>query len=169
MQVHKILRRTTIAALAASMLAIALAEVPAPIAAPGESRIAMIHAQGAQIYECKANATGQLAWQFREPIAALFENGKTVGRHYAGPSWELDDGSRITGKVTGKAPGASTQDIPLLRLDVSTRSGNGRLKDAATIQRLNTRGGTAEGTCERAGALLSVPYSADYAVLKRAD
>jgi hypothetical protein len=144
------------------------AQVPAPIAAPGEVEIVLINAQGAQIYECKADTAGRLVWQFREPVAALFEDGKTIGRHYAGPTWELDDGSRITGKVAGRAPGASPSDIPLLKLEVATRGTDGRLKDATTVQRLNTKGGVAEGPCDRAGALLSIPYSADYAFLRRA-
>jgi hypothetical protein len=57
--------------------------VPDAIVAPGETLVATIHAQGAQIYECKADADGKHAWQLREPIATLLVNGKTVGRHYA--------------------------------------------------------------------------------------
>jgi len=165
------IRHVTIAVLAASTLVgtRALADVPAAIAAPGQIQIALIHAQGAQIYECKAGEKGSLTWQFREPVASLLESGRTIGRHYAGPSWELDDGSRVTAKVVGRAPGASAGDIPLLRLEVSTNSGRGRLKDAVTIQRLNTKGGVAAGPCSTSGELLSVPYSADYAVLRRAD
>lgn len=146
----------------------ALAELPAPIAAPGEVEIALIHAEGAQIYECKADMSGKLVWQFREPVAALFENGQTIGRHYAGPTWELDDGSRVTGKVTGRAPGATTRDIQLLKLEVTSSHAIGRLKDVTTILRLKTKRGMADGDCDRAGSLLSAPYSADYAVLKRA-
>jgi Protein of unknown function (DUF3455) len=96
---------------------IASAEVPEAIAAPGETVIATTHAQGAQIYECKTDAAGKLVWQFREPIAALLVDGKTVGRHYAGPNWELADGSAVAGKVSGRAPGATAKDIPLLKLD----------------------------------------------------
>ena len=147
----------------------ASAEVPESIAAPGTAQIALIHAQGAQIYECKADETGRLAWQFREPVAALIEGGRTIGRHYGGPSWQLDDGSLITAKVTGRAPGATTGDIPLLRLAVVSNSGPGRLAGATTIQRLNTKGGVAHGSCSQRGDLLSVPYAADYAVLTRAD
>ena len=47
-----------------------------------------VHAEGAQVYECKAGADGKLAWAFREPIATLLVDGKTIGRHYAGPNWE---------------------------------------------------------------------------------
>ena len=143
------------------------ADVPAAIAASGEQRIAFLHAEGAQVYECKAGPTGALAWTFREPVATLIENGKTVGRHYAGPSWELADGSLVMAKVAGRAPGASAGDIPLLKLEVTDRKGGGGLAGTTTIQRINTKGGVAEGACPTAGALLAVPYSADYAFLKK--
>lgn len=149
-------------------LSVARAEVPDAIAAKGETLVAVIHAQGAQVYECKADASGKLAWQFREPIATLLEGGKTVGRHYAGPHWEMADGSAIVGKVAGRAPGATPKDIPLLKLEVTSRRGTGRLADVATIQRLNTRGGAADGPCETAGVFQSVPYSADYAFYRKA-
>ena len=119
--------------------------------------------------ECRADASGKLAWQFREPVATLLVDGKTVGRHYAGPTWELNDGSTVVAKVGGRAPGASAGDIPLLKLEVTSRRGAGQLGSATTIQRLNTRGGVANGACERAGAFLNVPYSADYAFYKKSD
>lgn len=166
---------TLAATLAGSLLAIALTDLPSAaqpadgIAAPGETVVVTLHAEGAQIYECKANVSGALMWQFREPIATLVENGATVGRHYAGPSWELMDGSVNVGKVSGRAPGASPKDIPLLKLEVTSRRGTGRLSEITTIQRLNTVGGIAEGGCTTAGVLLSVPYAADYAFLKKPD
>ncbi len=158
------------AALATALLpvSIAVATLPDTIAAPGEILVATVQAQGAQIYECKADAAGKLAWQFREPIATLFADGKTVGRHYAGPNWEMADGSTVTGKLAGRAPGATSKDIPLLKLDVSSRRGAGLLADVTTIQRLNTRGGAAEGACETAGAFLSVPYAAEYTFHRKA-
>lgn len=144
------------------------AEVPDAIAAPGETLVALVHAQGAQVYECKADAAGALAWQFREPVATLIEGGKTIGRHYAGPHWELADGSIMAAKAVGRAPGATPRDIPLLKLETTSRSGGGRLADVSTIQRLDTKGGTAEGPCPAAGMLLSVPYSADYVFYRKA-
>jgi hypothetical protein len=141
----------------------AVADVPDAIAAPGEILVATVNAVGAQVYECKADAAGKLAWQFREPIATLFVGGKTVGRHYAGPNWEMADGSSISGRVTGRAPAASPRDIPMLKLNVAARRGAGWFANVTTIQRINTRGGVADGTCDSAGAFLSVPYSADYA------
>jgi len=145
---------------------LAHAEVPDAIAAPGETLVTTIHAEGAQVYECKADAAGKLSWQFREPIATLIVDGKTVGRHYAGPSWELTDGSLIIARVAGRAPGATPKDIPLLKLEVAAHRG-GQLAGATTVQRLNTKGGVAEGTCGKAGTFLNVPYSADYAFLKK--
>jgi hypothetical protein len=144
------------------------AELPDAIAARGETVIATVNAVGSQVYECRADpAVGTLAWQFREPIATLFISGKTVGRHYAGPNWELIDGSVVSGKVAARAPAASAIDIPLLKLDVASRRGDGRLSDVTTIQRINTKGGVAEGTCHEAGAFLSVPYTADYTFLSK--
>ena len=144
------------------------AEVPETIAAPGETLIATTHATGAQVYECKTNSEGKLAWQFREPIATLMIDGKTVGRHFAGPVWEMADGSAVSAKVSAQAPGATANDIPLLRLDVAARHGSGLLSGVTTIQRLNTNGGRADAACDAPGTFLSVPYSADYAFYKKA-
>ena len=164
----KTIELSAILALALLPATIARAQGVDTIAAPGETLVATVHAEGAQVYECKADASGQLAWQFREPIATLLEGGKTVGRHYAGPHWELADGSVVAGKAVGRAPGATAQDIPLLKLETTSRRGNGQLTDVTTILRLNTKGGAAEGPCPTAGALLSVPYSADYAFYRKA-
>lgn len=142
-------------------------ELPDAIAAPGEATVAKFHAEGAQVYECKTGADGKLAWQFREPIATLFLDGKTIGRHYAGPNWEHVDGSTVTAKVVGNAPGASGNDIALLKLAVSANRGSGVLTGVTTVQRINTRGGKLEGVCDKAGAFLSAPYSADYVFLRK--
>ena len=47
----------------------AAAQVPDAIAAPGETVVATFHAEGAQVYDCKADASGKLAWQLREPFS----------------------------------------------------------------------------------------------------
>jgi hypothetical protein len=143
------------------------AQIPDAVAAPNEAVVATVHAEGAQIYDCKADAGGKLVWQFREPIATLLVDGKTVGRHFAGPSWELADGSAVTGKIAGRAAGATAKDIPLLKLEATSHRGSGQLTGVTTIQRLNTKGGVVEGACDSAGAFLSVPYSADYTFLKK--
>ena len=100
--------------------------------------------------------------RFATSVATLLISGKTVGRHYAGPFWEMADGSAIKAKAIANAPGASADDIPLLKLEVVASQGKGELSGITTIQRLNTKGGKASGTCATAGAFLSVPYTADY-------
>jgi len=145
----------------------ARAEVPAAIAAPGETIVATWHAEGAQVYECKAGSDGKLAWAFREPIATLLLDGKTVGRHYAGPNWEHADGSAVVGKVAANAPGTTAQDIPWLKLDVAASRGSGTLTGVTTVQRINTVGGRHDGACEKAGAFHSAPYAADYVFLRK--
>ena len=137
------------------------------VAAPGETVVLTVHALGAQIYECKADPIGKLVWQFREPVALLHAGGKTIGRHYPGPTWELNDGGLVTGRATGRAPGATVEDISWLRLEIASRKGEGRLAEVTTIQRLNTKGGLALGPCDRAGELRNVPYSADYVFVNK--
>jgi hypothetical protein len=147
----------------------AFADVPAAVAAPGETTVATFHAEGSQIYECRANPGGKLTWQFREPIATLVLDGKTVGRHYAGPTWELADGSLVQGRAIANAPGSTADDIPWLKLEMARRAGNGALSHVTTIQRINTGGGVAHGPCDKPGDFLSVPYHADYVFLRPAD
>src|SRR5207244_2329041 len=93
------------------------------------------------------------AWRrdARYPAAAtVVLGGKTVGRHYAGPTWEHIDGSAVVGKVAANAPGATPQDIPLLKLDVVSSRGSGVLTGVTTVQRINTLGGRFDGACEKA-------------------
>ncbi|HET7885316.1 MAG TPA: DUF3455 domain-containing protein [Bradyrhizobium sp.] len=141
--------------------------LPDAIAAPGETVVLTVHAEGAQVYECKAGTDGKLTWVFREPIATLLLDGKTIGRHYAGPNWEHVDGSAVTAKAAGNAPGATADDIPWLKLQVTASRGSGVLSGVTTVQRINTKGGKLDGACDKAGAFKSVPYSADYVFLKK--
>lgn len=135
--------------------------------APGERVIAEYQAAGAQIYQCRIDSAGESRWLFREPIATLLQDERTVGRHYAGPTWELVDGSLVKGRVTGKAPGAVPADIPLLKLAVSSNGGKGELAAATAIQRIDTSGGALEGTCDKPGEFRSVAYTARYVFLTK--
>jgi len=158
---------TITAGLGASAVMAQSPQVPAAVAVPGAKTIATFQGVGAQIYECKAGADGKLAWSFREPIAALLDNGKTVGRHYAGPTWEDVDGSKVVGKAAGNAPGASPDDVPWLKLDVVKHQGHGILSSVTTVQRLDTHGGGLKGGCDKAGDFKSVAYSATYVFLRK--
>jgi hypothetical protein len=147
----------------------AAAEVPLPgaLAAPGETVVLTAHAVGMQIYECKAGMDGKLGWAFREQLATLIADGKIVGRHFAGPTWELSDGSAVVGRVVASTPGATANDIGWLKLDVVSRSGSGMLANATTIQRINTVGGKLDDACDRPGDSRSMPYTADYVFLRK--
>jgi hypothetical protein len=145
-----------------SFLLAATPGVPAGFDPAAHTQILAAHAEGAQIYECKAGADGVLAWAFREPIASLMVDGKTVGRHYAGPRWALADGSIVQGKVSATVAGATPTDIPQLKLDVIAHEGTGALAQATLVYRVRTHGGTLAGPCSGAATLRSVGYSADY-------
>jgi hypothetical protein len=148
------------------------AQIPAALVARAGAVIATFHAEGAQIYQCKPDSEKYrsepraLAWQFREPIATLIVDGKSIGWHSAGPNWDHTDGSGAKGKVASTAPGETANDIAWLKLDIIEHRGSGVLSEAATVERVNTKGGMAQGPCEPAGAYLSVPYSADYVFLR---
>ena len=159
----------SMAGIVACGAATARAQTPLPdaVAAPGEAVVLSVHAEGAQVYECKAAADGKLAWAFREPIATLLADGKTIGRHYAGPNWEHSDGSAVTGKAAGNAPGATANDIPWLKLSVVSSRGSGTFTGVTTVQRINTQGGKLDGACDKAGSFRSAPYSAEYVFLRK--
>jgi Protein of unknown function (DUF3455) len=138
-------------------------------ATPDQAMVISVDAEGAQVYQCKPGSDGILNWQFREPIATLIVDGKSVGRHYAGPNWDYADGSGVKGKVVASEPGATPEDIPWLKLEVTEHRGGGILSDVTVIQRINTKGGMLKGSCEGAGTYRSVPYSAQYVFLRKGD
>jgi Protein of unknown function (DUF3455) len=141
--------------------------LPDAIAAPGETVVLKTHAVGQQYYQCKPGADGKLAWTFVEPGATLTADSKVVGRPGAGPSWQLTDGSGITAKAVGNAPGANANDVPWLKLEVTSHKGSGQLDSVTTVQRINTVGGVLKGACDREKAGEGMPYSADYVFLRK--
>jgi hypothetical protein len=152
-----------------SVSAACAAETPIPdaIAAPGEAIVLTLHAVGLQYYECKPDADGKLVWTFNSPQATLTTGDKVAGYHSAGPSWELTDGSGITGKAVANTPGTNPNDVPWLKLEVASHKGTGQLSDVTTVQRINTKGGVLKGSCDREKAGLGMPYSADYVFLRK--
>ncbi len=125
-----------------------------------------VHAVGSQIYECKKSGHDRLEWGFREPVASLIANGKTVGVHYAGPAWRMTDGSSIKGSVIRQATGTTSHDIPWLELKVTEHLGEGMLSNVTDIRRIGTKGGNLSGSCSPEGAFVSVPYEAEYIFVK---
>lgn len=144
---------------------------PAPELQPPEARktIAVLHAAGVQIYQCKRANDGRLAWTFSAPEATLKDDtGQLVVKHYAGPTWEAPDGSKVTGKVLRQMPNTQQPDsIPLLLLQATSTGGPGLLSRARYVQRLNTQGGQAlPQVCTQEGLENRIPYRADYVFLE---
>jgi hypothetical protein len=161
-------RRILSAAVIALASSAAQAQTAASLNAPRDEVLLRLSATGVQIYECRTAAGAEAAWVFKEPRAQLFVGGKPIGRHFAGPSWEHLDGSRITGKVVSSVAAPQPGDIPWLRLAVASHAGEGAFSTATAVQRLNTKGGVLAGACSQPGAVSEVPYTADYVILREA-
>lgn len=142
-----------------------LVEVPPALKPVNEKFAFALSAKGVQIYDCRAAADGKIGWTFVAPEAELFElNGAKAGKHYGGPTWEGNDGSKTVGSVKQRADGATANDIPWLLLNAKA-TGAGRMASVTSIQRVRTVGGVAPASgCSSAtlGALVRVPYTADY-------
>jgi hypothetical protein len=143
------------------------AAVPENLRVPdGQPLLLRASARGAQIYTCKAKATDPAAfeWVLKEPDAELFDqSGAKIGRHYAGPTWESSDGSRVVGEVMQRSPVPGA--IPWLLLRAKSNEGAGVLASVKYIQRLDTAFGVAPPAgCDasHAGAEARVDYSANY-------
>lgn len=143
-----------------------LPEVPDSLKVPaGEELMLKVSATGYQIYVCRAGADGKPAWTLKMPLAELFdENGAVLGSHYGGPTWKLQDGSEVTGKLVAKTDAPDKSAIPWLLVGVATNAGKGALAGATSIHRVNTTGGLAPASCreEDLGKEAKSSYTADY-------
>jgi hypothetical protein len=148
--------------------------VPAEIAVPaGNKAFLEGHAVGVQIYSCNATATGY-AWTLVAPRANLYNrHGKLIATHFAGPTWQAKDGSKVVGKREAGINVDPTA-IDWLRLSaVSTATGphgGDRLAATTYIQRIHTTGGLAPAAANcnatTTGTTVEVPYTADYVFWK---
>jgi hypothetical protein len=162
------IRRPLAAALvAASPLVVQAMDVPDAVKPPmGHKPVMTWTGTGLLTYECRAKPdnAAEFAWTFAGPDAKLTD-AKTMaptGKYYGGPTWEANDGGKVTGKQVAIAP-AAPGNIPLQL--VKTESGSGMLKDVTYIQRVNTKGGVAPAdpcNASTAGKRTTVPYAADY-------
>jgi hypothetical protein len=126
----------------------------------GEKLVRQAHAEGDQVYTCDGSV-----WVFVGPEAKLFdETGKQVGSHFAGPTWEWSDGSRVVGRPVANAS-PDPDSIPWLLLTATDHQGEGVMKPVSSIQRLSTKGGKAPATgCDvsHKGEKTRAHYSALY-------
>ena len=125
-------------------------------------------ATGVQVYECvpKAGQPGSHEWAFRAPDAQLADrSGRSLGKHYAGPTWEASDGSRVLGEVKARDSGPDASAIPWLLLGAKCTFGNGTFSKTRSIQRVATKGGAAPTEACGSGNVnqfARVPYTATY-------
>jgi hypothetical protein len=147
----------------------ALTAVPDHLSAPPQNaRHLQVFAVGTQVYACTAAADDPeaFAWRLKAPVADLLDGrGERLGRHYAGPTWEWNDGSTVVGRAVGRADAPSQAAIPLLLLQATDHRGPGALAPVTYIQRLETVGGTAPADgCDASAADTeqAVEYAATY-------
>ena len=135
---------------------------------PAQKLMLEADATGVQIYDCKPSKDdpARFEWAFRAPEAELFDvTGKKIGKHYAGPTWESFDGSKVVGEVKARADSPNFDAIPWLLLDAKSASGDGVFGQTASIQRAQTVGGMApkQGcSAAEAGKEARVSYKATY-------
>src|SRR5215471_5359815 len=85
----------------------------------GQTVVLKALGRGVQIYACKATAAdpGKFEWSFKAPEADLTnKKGKKIGKHYGGPTWEANDGSKVVGTVRARDDGPDANAIPWLWL-----------------------------------------------------
>jgi hypothetical protein len=127
------------------------------------------HAVGVQIYTCKPQADNPdaFAWTLKAPDATLYnEQGEEIARHYAGPTWEGNDGSKVVGEAVQRVDAHNPHDIPWLLLKAKSHEGTGAFSTISYVQRLDTNGGAApKDGCTRTtvNTERSVNYRATYA------
>ena len=131
----------------------------------------VLNAQGVQIYACKPGKDPYAyAWAFVAPEATLLEGGTSMGRHYAGPTWEsASDRSSVKGAVRERQDGGAG-NVPWLLLGATPAASEGKFAKVSSVQRLATRGGVEPTeTCDASnlGKEVRVPYTADYYFYKR--
>lgn len=123
--------------------------------------------RGVQIYICEAKANKQYKWTLKAPEAVLLDpkTGKQVGKHYAGPTWEASDGSKVVGQVKNMASATNAKDIPWLLLTAKSQMHNGVFSNINYIQRVDTtRGSAPVAGCDsyHVGQEARVNYTANY-------
>jgi hypothetical protein len=133
-----------------------------------ESLAMVVPARGVQIYECRPrrDQVGAFEWAFVAPEADLFDRaGAKIGKHYAGPHWESNDGSKILGAVKERADAPADGAIPWLLLSARSVGPEGAFSKVTSVQRVNTAGGAAPADgCSPSslGTKIRVGYTADY-------
>ncbi len=142
------------------------AKAPAELRPPAGNHIVIIlGGSGEQVYQC-SSTDGSFHWVAKGPQARLYNgNDKLMGKHYPGPTWEYEDGSRVVGEVVAQSPALVPNSVPQLLLRAKSSSDTGMFAHISYVQRLRSAGGVAPlEPCNAAaeGVVRSSLYSAQY-------
>ena len=144
-------------------------QVPEIIRVPaGQTVLLKALGKGVQVYACKAKPgdPGKFEWSFKAPEADLTnEHGDKIAKHYAGPTWEANDGSKVVGEKKAEIPAPRPGAVSWLLLKAKTNEGTGTFAKVTYIQRVDTEGGVPPAAgCDRAhvDTEAQVDYRANY-------
>ena len=139
-------------------------QIPEKLKVPdGQAELLKVHARGYQVYVSQSDNDGKMAWVLKGPLAELFDaKGDVLGTHYAGPTWKLNDGSEVKGKMLEKADATESGAIPWLLIEIVSNSGAGVLGPAKYIHRVMTNGGQPPSDPGAEKSESKSEYSADY-------
>jgi hypothetical protein len=94
--------------------------------------------------------------------------GEILGKHGAGPSWTLNDGSSIVGNIPPLKNSPASAGIPWLLVAVKSKSGSGILNQVDYVMRVATEGGVAPVEPPKGeGETVKIKYHAVYLFLHR--
>lgn len=131
---------------------------PSAIEVPSTAKL-LLQAKGVgdQVYACVDHK-----WTLKAPDAKIMDlQGTVIGKHFAGPTWQLTDDSEVKGKLLASEPSPDAASIPWLLLQAVPESGKGKFADVAYIRRTDTVGGASpKESCESGET--RVPYTATY-------
>ena len=125
---------------------------------PGHVLLLQAFGKGVQIYALPvSNTTAPTPHAILSKNEDVAEN--LVAIHYAGPTWEALDGSKVVGQKLTSTPAPDGKSVPWLLLAASSHEGNGLLSQVTYIQRISTKGGIAPANSGNQGEVLA-EYSA---------
>ena len=116
----------TFAALAVFSVSALAQDIPSKLAPPqGAALLGRYAAKGVQIYVCRAKGITN-EWDLKAPEAELTDaGGKPFAKHYGGPTWEAEDGSKVEGKALVTEPAPKAGAIPWLLLSANSSASGG--------------------------------------------
>ncbi|MFZ0306114.1 MAG: DUF3455 domain-containing protein [Terracidiphilus sp.] len=132
----------------------------------GVQAVLQAKGDGVQIYTC-ASTPAATKWMLKAPDAKLLDaSGRSIGSHFAGPTWKLNDGSQVQGELVASRPSPEAGSVAWLLLRAKDGTATGALANVAFIRRTETHDGAAPASgCENsqdAGKSVEVHYTATY-------